>query len=115
MLGCARASRMACASANIVSSTRASCAPACHLSRCHTSPTKVLLRSTRDTESGDHRRPPGPGRPDLLRPWPIALVPFCSFTYSLKMRLTAVSYTHLRAHETDSYLVCRLLLEKKKE
>src|SRR5680860_477664 len=28
--------------------------------------------------------------------------------------LHAVSYTHLRAHETDSYLVCRLLLEKKK-
>src|SRR5664279_4957467 len=27
--------------------------------------------------------------------------------------LEAVSYTHLRAHETDSYLVCRLLLEKK--
>ena len=32
-------------------------------------------------------------------------------TYSL----CAVSYTHLRAHETDSYLVCRLLLEKKKK
>src|SRR5665647_2820005 len=29
-------------------------------------------------------------------------------------RVPAVSYTHLRAHETDSYLVCRLLLEKKK-
>src|SRR5664279_5875529 len=28
--------------------------------------------------------------------------------------LIPVSYTHLRAHETDSYLVCRLLLEKKK-
>ena len=28
--------------------------------------------------------------------------------------LRTVSYTHLRAHETDSYLVCRLLLEKKK-
>src|SRR5680860_571039 len=28
--------------------------------------------------------------------------------------LHPVSYTHLRAHETDSYLVCRLLLEKKK-
>src|SRR5665647_3843784 len=28
--------------------------------------------------------------------------------------IAAVSYTHLRAHETDSYLVCRLLLEKKK-
>ena len=26
----------------------------------------------------------------------------------------AVSYTHLRAHETLSDLVCRLLLEKKK-
>src|SRR5665647_1494204 len=25
--------------------------------------------------------------------------------------IKAVSYTHLRAHETDSYLVCRLLLE----
>jgi len=29
--------------------------------------------------------------------------------------ITAVSYTHLRAHETLRYLVCRLLLEKKKE
>src|SRR5664279_6249513 len=27
------------------------------------------------------------------------------------VNLAAVSYTHLRAHETDSYLVCRLLLE----
>ena len=27
----------------------------------------------------------------------------------------AVSYTHLRAHETRSNLVCRLLLEKKKK
>ena len=30
-------------------------------------------------------------------------------------RHAPVSYTHLRAHETDSYLVCRLLLEKKKK
>src|SRR5680860_1682252 len=30
-------------------------------------------------------------------------------------RTKTVSYTHLRAHETDSYLVCRLLLEKKKK
>ena len=28
--------------------------------------------------------------------------------------LDSVSYTHLRAHETLRYLVCRLLLEKKK-
>ena len=29
--------------------------------------------------------------------------------------LVAVSYTHLRAHETVLDLVCRLLLEKKKQ
>ena len=28
---------------------------------------------------------------------------------------SAVSYTHLRAHETSQDLVCRLLLEKKKK
>ena len=28
---------------------------------------------------------------------------------------TTCLYTHLRAHEPDSYLVCRLLLEKKKK
>ena len=33
----------------------------------------------------------------------------------VKELLSPVSYTHLRAHETDSYLVCRLLLEKKKK
>ena len=33
----------------------------------------------------------------------------------LPVKLAPVSYTHLRAHETDSYLVCRLLLEKKKK
>eukprot|EP00658_Telonema_sp_P-2_P029851 TRINITY_DN22640_c0_g1_i2.p1 TRINITY_DN22640_c0_g1~~TRINITY_DN22640_c0_g1_i2.p1 ORF type:complete len:154 (+),score=38.42 TRINITY_DN22640_c0_g1_i2:248-709(+) len=29
--------------------------------------------------------------------------------------IMAVSYTHLRAHETPEHLVCRLLLEKKKK
>ena len=32
-----------------------------------------------------------------------------------KERLVTVSYTHLRAHETVLDLVCRLLLEKKKQ
>src|SRR5680860_1794619 len=36
----------------------------------------------------------------------------CSATYAVGRN--PVSYTHLRAHETDSYLVCRLLLDKKK-
>src|SRR5680860_413783 len=33
----------------------------------------------------------------------------------ITVTIKSVSYTHLRAHETDSYLVCRLLLEKKKK
>ena len=34
---------------------------------------------------------------------------------SNRMGFNAVSYTHLRAHETGRNLVCRLLLEKKKK
>eukprot|EP00658_Telonema_sp_P-2_P051162 TRINITY_DN39195_c0_g1_i1.p1 TRINITY_DN39195_c0_g1~~TRINITY_DN39195_c0_g1_i1.p1 ORF type:complete len:103 (-),score=43.65 TRINITY_DN39195_c0_g1_i1:61-369(-) len=34
--------------------------------------------------------------------------------HQLSAKLNAVSYTHLRAHETPEHLVCRLLLEKKK-
>src|SRR5665647_2702213 len=41
-----------------------------------------------------------------------AVTPFCLALPQCCWRPTAVSYTHLRAHETDSYLVCRLLLEK---
>src|SRR5660398_335688 len=37
-----------------------------------------------------------------------------SFEYVLETFPIAVSYTHLRAHETKANLVCRLLLEKKK-
>src|SRR5678809_310043 len=33
----------------------------------------------------------------------------------VQRRMMAVSYTHLRAHETGRNLVCRLLLEKKKK
>eukprot|EP00831_Metopus_contortus_P038705 TRINITY_DN30378_c0_g1_i2.p1 TRINITY_DN30378_c0_g1~~TRINITY_DN30378_c0_g1_i2.p1 ORF type:complete len:130 (-),score=44.46 TRINITY_DN30378_c0_g1_i2:29-418(-) len=35
--------------------------------------------------------------------------------HALNHRQEAVSYTHLRAHETSLHLVCRLLLEKKKK
>ena len=34
--------------------------------------------------------------------------------YAVNHKRVAVSYTHLRAHETPEQLVCRLLLEKKK-
>ena len=33
---------------------------------------------------------------------------------TIREAVRAVSYTHLRAHETSLHLVCRLLLEKKK-
>ena len=36
------------------------------------------------------------------------------FPRDIREILKAVSYTHLRAHETGRNLVCRLLLEKKK-
>ena len=39
---------------------------------------------------------------------------FMGDTGSLALGGFAVSYTHLRAHETGRNLVCRLLLEKKK-
>ncbi|CZR94615.1 hypothetical protein CDFC105_33727 [Clostridioides difficile] len=34
--------------------------------------------------------------------------------FNPKAVVVPVSYTHLRAHETPEHLVCRLLLEKKK-
>ena len=37
------------------------------------------------------------------------------YIFELIFCLTPVSYTHLRAHETVLDLVCRLLLEKKKQ
>src|SRR5665647_2801106 len=35
---------------------------------------------------------------------------FSDFRAILSISSLSLSYTHLRAHETDSYLVCRLLL-----
>ena len=41
--------------------------------------------------------------------------PFYNNYYNTIESVYSVSYTHLRAHETREDLVCRLLLEKKKE
>ena len=40
-----------------------------------------------------------------------ALYASYSFAKEQREKIYAVSYTHLRAHETGAYLVCRLLLE----
>src|SRR5678816_1633547 len=45
------------------------------------------------------------------RPASTALRKACA----IRLGSDAVSYTHLRAHETPEHLVCRLLLEKKKK
>src|SRR5665811_2503227 len=45
-------------------------------------------------------------------PWSVGRI---SIRRTAGIRLTPVSYTHLRAHETVLDLVCRLLLEKKKK
>eukprot|EP00658_Telonema_sp_P-2_P012326 TRINITY_DN14699_c0_g2_i1.p1 TRINITY_DN14699_c0_g2~~TRINITY_DN14699_c0_g2_i1.p1 ORF type:complete len:139 (+),score=33.01 TRINITY_DN14699_c0_g2_i1:101-517(+) len=39
----------------------------------------------------------------------------CALRKFSALDFIAVSYTHLRAHETPEHLVCRLLLEKKKK
>src|SRR5665647_1705456 len=46
--------------------------------------------------------------PYLLRGVPIVRANQVWSTDITYVRLEPVSYTHLRAHETDSYLVCRL-------
>src|SRR5664280_852198 len=43
----------------------------------------------------------------------MAKLPYENRTFDMIVSITAVSYTHLRAHETVLDLVCRLLLEKK--
>src|SRR5665647_1477259 len=52
----------------------------------------------------------GSSRPCHSRPVATQIARVRASSRTGKGRLP-VSYTHLRAHETDSYLVCRLLLE----
>src|SRR5665648_1165736 len=46
--------------------------------------------------------------------WNISQMRLYQGLYNMHWPKSAVSYTHLRAHETRHDLVCRLLLEKKK-
>ena len=75
--------------------------------------------------AGDTSRPPGAARLHLLAARHLVMnggteLPLlqCEEAYTLPIRVLQfgpVSYTHLRAHETVLDLVCRLLLEKKKQ
>src|SRR5678815_5858635 len=63
--------------------------------------------------------PPIPGRQSCRAPQCLHSAPrretACTSASIRSCRVSTVSYTHLRAHETPEHLVCRLLLEKKKK
>src|SRR5678815_906821 len=50
----------------------------------------------------------------IINPFPPGAVTDIVARIAAPKLSTPVSYTHLRAHETPEHLVCRLLLEKKK-
>src|SRR5678816_1237904 len=85
-------------------------------------PVRVLLRSRPYRRGGDTRRDQRASR-DSSRPRsPCRNGPRrtpaadCDIARACEgASAVAVSYTHLRAHETPEHLVCRLLLEKKKK
>ena len=52
--------------------------------------------------------------PIIIGPYTFNFEEMSSEFISSGSAIVAVSYTHLRAHETEADLVCRLLLEKKK-
>ena len=70
---------------------------------------KVIIERSRHSHKGDY------GRLLLLGgTYPYGGAIIMSAIAAVKSGAGSVSYTHLRAHETLSDLVCRLLLEKKK-
>src|SRR5450756_2956854 len=108
----------------IPGSTRASCAPSsgCRREDVWRHPSPLLLRrrlrgrlqrgpaqaETAGPRSGDRARRPAD------RGGPVTELTFKQM-FAEARGMPAVSYTHLRAHETRHDLVCRLLLEKKKK
>src|SRR5664279_2332563 len=55
---------------------------------------------------------PGDSYPNWITvAWPPETTQILNYQWEQVAIPYSVSYTHLRAHETDSYLVCRLLLE----
>src|SRR5665647_3533464 len=86
---------------------------------------RTIAPNSRRSEPHQRCRPHPPNRSKAgkqglralrqCRPYEPCLHPDPILPGSPRTGARPVSYTHLRAHETDSYLVCRLLLEKKKK
>ena len=73
----------------------------------------IDARSARVKRTGRKSAAPPVTRPGILKSKAAALREIDEATRGDEEAAEAVSYTHLRAHETGAYLVCRLLLEKK--
>eukprot|EP00657_Telonema_sp_P-1_P010009 TRINITY_DN4299_c0_g1_i1.p1 TRINITY_DN4299_c0_g1~~TRINITY_DN4299_c0_g1_i1.p1 ORF type:complete len:113 (-),score=15.69 TRINITY_DN4299_c0_g1_i1:7-345(-) len=73
-------------------------------------------------ETWYHEQASSPGEANFVHAYEVTItnrgddmVQLISREWHIKDTVGAVSYTHLRAHETVLDLVCRLLLEKKKK
>ena len=79
--------------------------------------TNVLFFTRGKTDSGNTKNvwfyDMRTNMPQFGKRTPLTLEHFAEFEKSFGKKSDAVSYTHLRAHETRGNLVCRLLLEKK--
>src|SRR5665647_1464399 len=88
----------------------------CKTTRYVLSPKKpVALNPSIIGKSSAARTIPSAARAIHLPLWDVWDAHMSIYAHAHSSRIASVSYTHLRAHETDSYLVCRLLLEKKKK
>src|SRR5659263_712307 len=72
------------------------------------------VNSVRNESAAEHLQVCGLLRFDRMPPYLFVSTGLKIFLYCQWSTSFAVSYTHLRAHETRHDLVCRLLLEKKK-
>src|SRR5678815_1260472 len=94
--------------------SRAPIAPDCQVNKARHSPPRTAAPTSR-TIARRTRFLPRHSAHVPVSPCPCATLPRFARTLARSQRLAAVSYTHLRAHETPEHLVCRLLLEKKKK
>src|SRR5680860_1674930 len=86
-----------------------------YLASTHLYPAPSMATATTNPTRTCYLMPLMPLMPRILLPLSSPDCPPLAIGFRHGKHPPPVSYTHLRAHETDSYLVCRLLLEKKKK
>src|SRR5665647_3865136 len=106
--------------ANVISTCLASSVPWSQVSDFRRCSGSVLMVAKRPSRTAVALWSSGRWTSIVYRVWRSTKVAIAERQFDPKIKSPSqcpgtVSYTHLRAHETDSYLVCRLLLEKKKK